>query len=100
MLRSFLALKGRLEIAQQFALLRRQVDRRFDHDAAKQIARRVAAHGLDALAAQAEEFSGLRLQRHLDQRGLPSLGLGTRQIALTSPPHIGTIQEKFISIIQ
>src|SRR5688572_2792468 len=56
------------EIAQEFPLLRAEVDRGFHDDAAEQVAGRTAAHGLDAFFAQAEYASGLRAGRHLDVR--------------------------------
>src|SRR6185312_7861144 len=48
-------------------LLLAQLDRRFDHDAANQIANMAAAHVPDALAAQAEQRSGLRFRGNLDR---------------------------------
>ena len=44
----------------------RQVDRRFDHDAAIQVAGLAAAHRLDALVAQAEHAAGLGFGRNAD----------------------------------
>src|SRR5690606_1904175 len=63
-----LARERRLEFLEQAPLLGRQVDRRLDHDAAQQVARRVAAHRAHALAAQAEQLAGLGFGRHLDLR--------------------------------
>src|SRR6185312_1211054 len=48
-------------------LLLAQLDRRFDHDAANQIANMAAAHVPDALATQAEQRSGLRFRGNLDR---------------------------------
>src|SRR5690606_4466754 len=52
-----LADEGRLELLQQLALLCGQVDRRLDHGLAVQVAGAAAAHGLDALLAQAEHLA-------------------------------------------
>src|SRR5690606_25180004 len=56
-----LADEGRLELLQQLALLGAEVDRGLDHRLAVQVARRAAAHRLDALVAQAEQLAGLGL---------------------------------------
>src|SRR3546814_1784148 len=50
---------GGFELVQQLALLRSQVDRCLDHRLAVQVAGAAAAHGLDALVAQAEHLAGL-----------------------------------------
>src|SRR5262249_48635343 len=57
-----------LEFLQQLALARGEVDRRLDHDVAEKVARRLAAHPLDALATQAEGFPALGLGGNLDAR--------------------------------
>src|SRR5690606_29414739 len=49
---------------QQLFLAFAQVHRRLDNDAAEQVARATAAHRRHALAAQAEEFAGLRFWRN------------------------------------
>src|SRR5690606_13465102 len=54
-----LADEGGLELLQQLALLRGQVDRRLDHGLAVQVTGAAAAHGLDAFVAQAEHLAGL-----------------------------------------
>jgi cysteinyl-tRNA synthetase len=54
-----------LEFAQQLLLALGQMNRRFDNHVAEQVAMRVAAHALDAFAAQAEGFAGLRFRRNL-----------------------------------
>src|SRR5690606_38976092 len=51
------------ELLQQLALLGGQVDRRLHHRLAVQVARRTAAHRLDALVAQPEQLAGLGLGR-------------------------------------
>src|SRR5690606_7105892 len=58
------AIKRLLQLFQQFCLAFAQVHRRLDNDAAEQIARATAAHRRHALAAQAEEFAGLRFWRN------------------------------------
>src|SRR5574343_1222499 len=60
---------GGLQFAQQFFLAVGQVDRRFDHDMAEQVAMSVAANPLDALAAQPEDSAGLGFGRDLDGGG-------------------------------
>lgn len=57
------ALARFVEFAEQFFLAIGQIDRRFDDDVAEQVA--VAAHALDALAAQTEDFPRLRFGRNL-----------------------------------
>ena len=66
---------GFLKFLEQFLLPISQIDRRFNHDMAHQIAMRVAANALDALAAQTENASGLSFRRNLD-------GCGTIQHAV------------------
>src|SRR5262249_22556943 len=58
----------RLERLEQFALTFVELDRRFDHDFADEVADLAAAHVAHALAAQAEQFARLRLGRNLDYR--------------------------------
>ena len=62
------AFEGGVEVLEQFALARGQVDRGFHHHPAQQVAGAVAAHRLDALAAQAEQLAGLGAMRDLDER--------------------------------
>src|SRR5580658_1557492 len=54
------------ELADEFALLSRQIDRRFDHDPAEKVPARAAAHGLYALVAQTKDAARLSLGRNLD----------------------------------
>src|SRR5438094_9094150 len=56
------------ELAQDLALPLGEVDGRLYHDVAEEIARRLAAHALDALRAQAEGAAGLRLGGDADLR--------------------------------
>src|SRR5450631_1062562 len=56
----------RLELAQQFLLPPRELDRRLDRDVTIEIAVHAAAHRLDALVAQAEHLPALRFRRNLD----------------------------------
>ena len=58
---------GFLKFFEQFLLAISQVDRRFNHDMAHQIAMRVAANPLDPLAAQTENTPGLGFSRNLDR---------------------------------
>src|SRR5579863_8284460 len=55
-----------VELAQQRALLARQVHRRLHHYAAEQVAAIAIAHRLHALLAQAEHATGLGLRRDLE----------------------------------
>src|SRR3546814_6368874 len=60
--------EGGFELVQQLALLRSQVDRCLDHRLAVQVAGAAAAHGLDALVAQAEHLAGLgRSEEHTSE---------------------------------
>ena len=61
-------LADRFEFLQQVALARGEIDRGLHHHVAEQVAGRLAAHSLDALAAQAKGLAALRLVRHLDAR--------------------------------
>src|SRR5919201_1248941 len=54
------------ELAQDLALAFGEVDGRFDHHVAEEIARRLTSHALDALRFQAEGAAALRLGRHAD----------------------------------
>src|SRR5690606_8148734 len=53
------------QLVQQLALALGQVDRRLDHHAAEQIARRTTTHRHYTLAAQAEQLTGLGAFRNL-----------------------------------
>src|SRR5262245_49900583 len=57
---------GLVELAQQGLLLVGEIHRRFQHDAAEQIAGRSAAHRLHALLAQPEHAPGLGFGWHLE----------------------------------
>src|SRR5260221_2723783 len=61
-------LAKRLELAQELALARGELYRRLDHHVAEEVARHLAAHALDALAAHAERLARLRLGGHADLR--------------------------------
>src|SRR5580700_4478135 len=54
------------QLSNELALLGAELDRRFNHDAAEEIAARSAAHGFDALVLQAKDPARLRLRRNLD----------------------------------
>ena len=54
------------KFAQQFLLAIRQIDRRFHCHVAMQVTMGGAAHALNTLAAQAEDFSALGFGRNLD----------------------------------
>src|SRR3546814_7886471 len=58
--------KGFLELLQQFALDVGEKDWGFNHHLADQVAGTAAAHGFDALAAQAEHLAGLGFLRNPD----------------------------------
>src|SRR5579859_2994031 len=64
--RGALAFERGFELLQQFALLRIELDRRFHHHAADQIADVAVAHVAHAFAAQAERLAGLRFGRDAD----------------------------------
>src|SRR5688572_6279626 len=61
-------LVDRFELAQQLLLPRRKLDRRLERDVAVQVAGHRAAHGANALVAQAEHLPGLCLRGDLDLR--------------------------------
>ena len=50
------ALVDFLEFVEQLLLPRSEIDRRLHHDVAEQVAKGLAAHALDAFAAQPEYF--------------------------------------------
>ena len=60
------AYERRLELLQQLALLRSQIDRSFDHDATVKVAGAAAAHRFNALLAQPENLAGLGFERNAD----------------------------------
>ena len=64
------AAESRFELVHQIALFGGEIDRGFHHHLAVQVAGRAAAHGLDALVAQAEDLAGLGLGGNADF-GLP-----------------------------
>src|SRR5881394_1633632 len=67
-------LAERFELAQQLALARSELHRRLDDDVAEEIARLLAAHALDPLAAHAEGFAGLGFGGHADLGGAVERG--------------------------
>ena len=88
-----LAAEGRFELVHQIALFGGEIDRGFHHHLAVEVARRAAAHRLDALVAQAEDLAGLGLGGNADlglasQRGYThriaerSLGDADRHLAM------------------
>ena len=58
--------EGLVQLAQQIFLGLGQLDRGLDHHLAHQIPHLAGAHGLDALAPQAEQLAGLRFRRDLE----------------------------------
>ena len=58
-------IKALLQLAKQVFLLVVEVDGRFQHYFAQQVAGGTAAYRLHAFAAQAEEFAGLGFRRDL-----------------------------------